>query len=54
MTLIADVFLRLRTPKHVVISMSEKSRFRAPFEKKDGKRVATLLKYERRHYYHIY
>ena len=43
MTLIADVFLKLRTPKNVVISMSEKSRFRGPFVNQHGKRTQTLF-----------
>ena len=32
-TLIADVFLNLGTPKNVVIYMSEKSDFREPLDK---------------------
>ena len=32
-TLIADVFLNLRTPKNVVRSMSKESRLRGPFDK---------------------
>ena len=54
MTLIADVFLSLRTPKLVVTSMSKKSRFRLPFKKEYGKRLQTLLKSERQQMYHIY
>ena len=33
MTIKADVFLNLRTPKDVVREMSKKSRFRGPLEK---------------------
>ena len=33
MTLIADVFLNLQTPKYVVKEMSKKSRFTGPFKK---------------------
>ena len=33
MTLTADVFLNLRTPKYVVRLMSKKSCFRGPFHK---------------------
>ena len=33
MTLLAHVFLNLRTPKNEVRSMSKKPRFREPFEK---------------------
>ena len=54
MTLIADVFPKLRTPKNVVRSMSKKSRFRGPSEEQHGKRVQTLLKSERQHIYHIH
>ena len=49
MTLIGDVFLKLRTPKNVVRSMSKKSRFRRPFEKQHGKLAQTLIKSERQH-----
>ena len=54
MTLTADVFLNLRTPKYVVREISKKSRFRGPFDKGHGKRAETLLKSERQHLYHIY
>ena len=33
MTLIADVFPQLRTPKNVVKEISKKSPFRGPFQK---------------------
>ena len=33
MTLIVDVFLKLRTPKNLFREMSKKSRFRGAFEK---------------------
>ena len=33
MTLLADVFLSIRTPKNVVRQMSKKSPFREPFDK---------------------
>ena len=54
MTLIADVFLNLRTPKYVVREMSKKSCFRGLFDKGHGKRAETLLKSERQYLYHIY
>ena len=54
MTLIADVFLNLRTPKYVVREMSKKSCFRGLFDKGHGKRTETLLKSERQYLYHIY
>ena len=44
MTLIAVIFPKLRSPKKVIIKMSEKSRFRGPFEKEQGKGAQTLLK----------
>ena len=54
MTLIAHLFLRTRPAKNVVRYMSEKSRFRFTFQKKDGRRVSALLRSEREHLYHIY
>ena len=54
MTLIAYLFVRLRPAKNVVRYMCKKSRFRLSFQKEQGKRVSTLLKFERRHLYHIY
>ena len=54
MTVVADLFPKLRTPKQVVRSMSKKSRFRRPFQKQHGKRVKTLLKSERQYVYHIH
>ena len=53
MTLIADLFAKLRTPKNVVRYMSEKSRFKGLFNRQHGKRVQTLLQSERQHRYHI-
>ena len=47
MTLIADLFPQLRTPKNVVRYMSKRSPFKGPFEKQHGKRVQTLLQSER-------
>ena len=54
MTLIADVFLNLRTGKNVVRWMSRKSSFRGPFDKWHAKQAETLLELERQHLYHIY
>ena len=54
MTLIDDVFLKLRTPKNVVKQISKKSTFRRPFDKRYGKVDQTLLKSERHHIFHIY
>ena len=44
MTLIADLFAKLRTPRNVVIYLSKKSRFKGPFDRQHGKRVQTLLR----------
>ena len=53
MTLIADLFPKLRTPKNVVRYMSKKSRFKGRFERQHGKRVQTLLQSELQRCYHI-
>ena len=53
MTLIGDLFPKLRTPKNVVRYMSKKCRFKGPFNKQHGKRVQTPLRSERQHRYHI-
>ena len=53
MTLIADLFPKLRTPKHVVRYMSKKSCFKGPFDKQHVQRAQTLLQSERQHCYHI-
>ena len=54
MTLIAYLFLRLRSAKNVDRYMSKKSRFRLPLQKEHGKRLSTLFKFEQQHLYHIY
>ena len=43
MTLIADLFSKLRNPKNVVRYMSRKSRFKVLFDRKHGKQVQTLF-----------
>ena len=53
MTLIADLFPKLRTPKNVLRYMSKKSRFKGPFDRQHGKRVQTLLRSDQQHRYHI-
>ena len=53
MTLIADLFLKLRTPENVVRYMSKKSRFKGSFDRQHGKQVQTLLQSELQHRYHI-
>ena len=54
MTLIAEVFPKLRSPKNKVRSMSIKSRFKGSFKKQHGKRAQTLLKFAWQNLYHIY
>ena len=53
MTLIADLFPKLRTPKNVVRYMSKKSRIKGPFDRQHGKGVQTLLRSEPQHPYHM-
>ena len=53
MTLIADLFAKLRTPKNVVRYLSQKSRFKGPFDWQHGNGVQTLLQSEPQHKYHI-
>ena len=43
MTLIADLFAKLRTPKNVVRDKSKKSSFKGPFDRQHGTLVQTLL-----------
>ena len=54
MTLIADLFPKLRTPKSVVRYMCKTSCFKGPFDRQHGKRVETLLRSGKQHRYHIY
>ena len=54
MTLIANVFPKLRPSKNGVRQVWKKYRFRVTFGKQHGKRAQTLLKPERRHVYQIY
>ena len=54
MTLIADVFPELRTPKKTVRSMPKKSRFRGSVEKQHGKVAQTLFKFGGHLLYHVY
>ena len=54
MTLIAEVFAKLRSPKNNVRSMSIKSRFKGSFKKQHGKCAQTLLKFAWQNLYHIY
>ena len=54
MTLRADLFRKLRTPKNVVRYMSKKSRFKVPFDRQHGKCVQTLLRSEPQRRYHIW
>ena len=54
MTLIAEVFPKLRSPKNKVRSISIKSRFKGSFKKQHGKCAQTLLKFAWQNLYHIY
>ena len=54
MTLVAEVFPKLQTPKHMDTSMSKKFRFKGSFGKQYGKRPQTLLKCQGQLLYHIY
>ena len=54
MTLIAEVFPKLRSPKNKVRSMSIKSRFKGSFKKQHGKCAQTLFKCQGQLLYNIY
>ena len=54
MTLITDVFRKLRTPKNMVRSMPKKSRFRVSVEKQHGECPQILLTFEGQPLYQIY
>ena len=54
MTLIPEVFPKLRTPKNIVRSMSKRSRLKGSFGKHHAKRAQTLLKFAWQNLYHIY
>ena len=56
MTLIAEVFRKLRTPKNMVTvtSISKKSRFKRSFGKQHGKRPQRQLKFAWQHPYHYH
>ena len=49
----ADLFQILRNPKNVVRYLSEKSRFKGPFDRQHGKQVKILLQSKPQHRYHI-
>ena len=53
MTLIADLFLKLRTPENVVRYMSRNAGFKGFFERQHGNLVQLLLQSEGQHRYHI-
>ena len=48
-TLMAYVFPKLRTRKHVIRKMSKKSRLRGPLDRQQGKRAETLIQSKRKH-----
>ena len=53
-SLVAEVFPKLRSPKNMVTSMSKNSSYKASFAKQHGKRTQRLLKFAWQHLYHIY
>ena len=53
MTLIADLFPKLGSPKNVVRYMSKNSGFKVHFDRKHGKRVQKLFPSEPQHRYNI-
>ena len=53
MTLIADVFRKLRIPKNLVRYMSKKCKIKGPLEKQHGKGAQKLLSSEQQHRYHV-
>ena len=54
MTLIGQIFPKLRIPKNMVRSISKMSRFQGSFGNQHGKQAKPLLKFEWQHLYHIY
>ena len=54
MTLIVDLFPKLRTPENVVRYLSKKSGFKGPFDRQHGKLVQTLLPSGQQHCYRIH
>ena len=54
MTLTAEVFPKLRSPKNKVRTMSIKSCFKGSFPKQHGKLAQTLSKFGCQQLYHIY
>ena len=54
MTLIAEVFPKLRSPKNKVRSMSIKSCFKGSFRKQHGKCAQKVFKFAWKKLYHIY
>ena len=54
LTLIANVFPKVRTRKEALRSVSKKCRFTVPLEKQHGKGTQTHLKSSQRHLYHTY
>ena len=53
MTLKADVFTKLPTPKNVLRYRSKKSRFSEPLDRQHVRQAQTLLQSERQHRYDI-
>ena len=54
MTLIPDLFRKLRTSENLARYMSKKSRLKEPFDTQHGKRLQRQLLSGQQHCYHIY
>ena len=52
MTLLANLFPKLRTTEKAARYMSKKSCFKGPFDRQHGKRVQTLFRPEQQHRHH--
>ena len=50
----ADFLPKLRTTENVARYMSNKSRFKGPFDRQHGKRFQTQLRSGQQHFHHIY
>ena len=53
MTIIVDLFPKLRTPKNLLRYMAKKSGLRAPFDREHGKVAQTPLECEQQQRYYI-
>ena len=49
MTILADAFPKLLSPKDIVRKMSKNSRFRLPIDRQHGQVAETLIQFSRQH-----